>query len=82
MSNSRPDKAENDRSDAAVHQAASRDLLTLGTVFAALVLFIGTGGSVISGSVSAYSGNGIAPDNLLATAFLLNIALIVFGWRR
>ena len=82
MSNSGPEKAEHDRADAAVRHAASRDLLTLGTVFAALVLFIGTGGSVISGSVSAFAGNGIAPDNLLATAFLLNIALIVFGWRR
>lgn len=82
MSSSGPDSADTKSADAAVRQAASRDLLTLGTVFAALVLFIGTGGTVVSRALAALGGKETGSDNLLATAFLLNVALIVFGWRR
>ncbi|MBS0474289.1 MAG: diguanylate cyclase, partial [Proteobacteria bacterium] len=82
MSSNQPDDTEHEPADSVVRRTASRDLLTLGTVFAALVLFIGTGSSAISRAISSFAGHGIAPDNLLATAFLLNIALIVFGWRR
>ncbi|MFM5883882.1 MAG: putative bifunctional diguanylate cyclase/phosphodiesterase [Novosphingobium sp.] len=63
-------------------RSASRDLLTLGMVFAALVLFIGTGSTMLTRSIASFSGRGLGPDNLLAAAFLLNVALIVFGWRR
>ncbi|MFC0589046.1 putative bifunctional diguanylate cyclase/phosphodiesterase [Novosphingobium aquiterrae] len=66
----------------AEQSSASRDLLTLGTVFAALMLFISTGGTVLSRTIASITGHGLGPDNLPATALLLNIALIVFGWRR
>ena len=59
-----------------------RDLLTLGIALAAIVLFVGTGGRVIPQIVMAIAGHGIGPDRLLTNALLLNIALIIFGWRR
>lgn len=62
--------------------SAERDLLALGTVVAAIILFIGTGGTVLSGVFAQYTGTGMGPDRLLACAFILNIALIIFGWRR
>jgi diguanylate cyclase (GGDEF)-like protein len=62
--------------------SAERDLLALGTVVAAIILFIGTGGSVLSGVFAQFAGTGMGPDRLLACAFILNIALIIFGWRR
>ncbi len=71
-----------ENADEAIRSAASRDLLTLGTVVAAIVLLIGTGSSVAETMTASFAGHGNGPDNLLATTFLLNIALIVFGWRR
>ena len=49
---------------------------------AAIALFVGTGGAVMSGVVASIAHAGIEPDRLLVTAFLLNIALILFGWSR
>ncbi|MBV7259688.1 EAL domain-containing protein [Erythrobacter sp. WH158] len=45
-------------------------------------MFVGTGGSVLPSVIDAIFSNGRGPDKLLANAMLLNIALIVFGWRR
>jgi len=59
-----------------------RDVITLGIALAAIVLFIGTGGSVLPKIVRAMEGRGLGPDRLLTNALLLNIALIIFGWRR
>jgi diguanylate cyclase (GGDEF)-like protein len=59
-----------------------RDVLTLGIALAAIVLFVGTGGSVLPKVVQALAGQGGGPDRLLTNALLLNIALIIFGWRR
>ncbi|MDE2436894.1 MAG: EAL domain-containing protein [Sphingomonadales bacterium] len=82
MSRQQPDTIhENEQAESTVG-AAGRDLLTLGTVFAALVLFVGTGGPVVTHSVAALAGSGVASDTLLVPAFLLNVALIIFGWRR
>ncbi|WP_296678764.1 EAL domain-containing protein [Novosphingobium sp.] len=76
------DTTRDSQGDAAASRSASRDLLTLGTVMAALVLLIGTGSTVVPNAIATLAGRGTEPDNLLATTFLLNIALIVFGWRR
>jgi diguanylate cyclase (GGDEF)-like protein len=61
---------------------AERDVITLGIAVAALILFVGTGGSVMPKIVRSWLGTGAAPDMLLTNAVLLNIALLIFGWRR
>ncbi|MEL7188991.1 MAG: EAL domain-containing protein [Pseudomonadota bacterium] len=63
-------------------ESAHRDIVTLGIAVAAIILFIGTGGSVLPGVVSAVLESGEGPDILLVNALLLNIALVIFGWRR
>lgn len=61
---------------------AERDLVALGIAVAALILFVGTGGTVMPQIVRSWIGTGAAPDTLLTNAVLLNIALLIFGWRR
>jgi diguanylate cyclase (GGDEF)-like protein len=52
-------------------------------VFAALVMFIGTGGQAVSNIVGTLTGGGgSGADRTLSVALLLNVALILFGWRR
>jgi diguanylate cyclase (GGDEF)-like protein len=45
-------------------------------------MFVGTGGTVLPQIVRELAGHGTGPDRLLTNALLLNIALIIFGWRR
>ncbi|MEE4153062.1 MAG: EAL domain-containing protein [Erythrobacter sp.] len=59
-----------------------RDLVALGIAVAAIFLFVATGGAVLPDVFLSAFDNGEAPDTLLANALLLNIALIIFGWRR
>jgi len=61
---------------------ARRDLLALTVASAAIIMFVGTGASVVPGVVRAVAGFGLGPDRVLVNALLLNIALIIFGWRR
>lgn len=61
---------------------AERDIVALGIATASIILFVGTGGQVVPDAVQALMGKGLGPDKLLANAMLLNIVLIVFGWRR
>ena len=61
---------------------ADRDIVTFGVTVAAIMLFVGTGGSLMPQIMRAWSGHGGAPDKLLVSAVLLNIALVIFGWRR
>jgi len=61
---------------------AERDIVALGIAVAAIILFVGTGGSLIPKIVGAWFGTGAPPDPQLTTAVLLNIALVIFGWRR
>ncbi|WP_353653094.1 EAL domain-containing protein [Porphyrobacter sp. SLTP] len=49
---------------------------------AAIIMLVGTGGTVLPKVMDALFGNGARPDVLLVNALLLNIALIIFGWRR
>ena len=63
-------------------QAAQRDIITGGIVVAATIMFIGTGTSVLSSSIDMITGVGGGADNTLTVALLLNIALMLFGWRR
>lgn len=61
---------------------ADRDLLGLGIVIAALVLFVANGSSVVGDFISSLVTGEKPRDQLLSTALLLNIALLLFGWRR
>ena len=62
--------------------AAQRDVDALGIATAAIILFVGTGGSVLPQVARSWFGVGHAPDTLLVNALLLNVALMIFGWRR
>ena len=66
----------------ATPESAQRDIVTLGIATAAILLFIATGGMVVPDTVWAILGIGGGPDPLLTSALLLNIALVIFAWRR
>ncbi|MFM5893573.1 MAG: putative bifunctional diguanylate cyclase/phosphodiesterase [Novosphingobium sp.] len=59
-----------------------RDVITLGIASAAIILFVGNGSSVLPRIVRQLAGDGTGPDRLLTNALLLNIALVIFGYRR
>lgn len=59
-----------------------RELITGSIVIAAIVMFIWTGGSAMTAVVRYLTGVGPNVEQILLTALLLNIALILFGWRR
>ena len=59
-----------------------RDFIALGITIAAIILFVGTGGPVVSSAVASFRGAPVAPNSVAASALLLNIALILFSWRR
>ncbi|WP_070150961.1 putative bifunctional diguanylate cyclase/phosphodiesterase [Sphingobium phenoxybenzoativorans] len=61
---------------------AHNDVLTGGIVLAATILFVSTGGSAISDVIKSLAGMGAGVEQLLTTALLLNVALILFGYRR
>jgi diguanylate cyclase (GGDEF)-like protein len=61
---------------------ADRDLIALAIAISAIIMFVGTGGSMMPQVVRAWLGQGAGPDPALASTMLLNIALVLFGWRR
>lgn len=61
---------------------AERDVIALGIATASIIMFVGTGGTVLPQVVRSLAGYGLGPDKVLVNALLLNIALIIFGWRR
>ena len=63
-------------------ERSRRDVIALGIVVASIILFVGTGSSVLPKIVRALTGQGTAPDAMLTNALILNIALVIFGWRR
>lgn len=73
------------RGQASEHSAArsaQRDIFTGAVLVAAIIMFIGTGTSVVTSFVDMVSGVGGGANNTLTVTLLLNIALILFGWRR
>lgn len=61
---------------------ADRSLVPIGILATAIILFIGTGSTVLTGIVrSQFYGSG-SPNILLCNALILNIALLILGWRR
>lgn len=71
-----------DRDTNTLKGSADRDLVALGVATASIIMFVATGGSVLPSVIAALFGNGAAPDVLLVNALLLNVVLIIFGWRR
>ncbi|MBB6425988.1 bifunctional diguanylate cyclase/phosphodiesterase [Sphingopyxis sp. JAI128] len=63
-------------------EGARREIIAGGIVVAAILLFVGTGSNVMRAIVQTLSGLGGGPDQALAAALVLNVALILFGWRR
>jgi diguanylate cyclase (GGDEF)-like protein len=53
-----------------------------GVTVAAILMFVGSGGTVMSSVADTLNGVPGGPDRVLSTALLLNIALLLFGWRR
>ena len=59
---------------------ASSHLITTCSTAAAILLFVALGSEIVP---AAFSGMRVTEaDNSLAVAFVLNIAIILFGWRR
>ncbi|MCJ2176991.1 putative bifunctional diguanylate cyclase/phosphodiesterase [Novosphingobium album (ex Hu et al. 2023)] len=58
------------------------DVVALGIVTAAILLFVATGSQVGPRVVNSLLHRSAGPDNLILNAFLLNIAIIIFGWSR
>jgi len=64
-------------------EAPPRPSLLAGAVsVAAILLFVGTGSAVLSQTLQHYFQGGKPADQTLVIALLLNVALILFGWRR
>lgn len=59
-----------------------KDLLGLGIVIATIILFVANGSTVIADFLSSLINGSKPRDQMLSTALLLNIALLLFGWRR
>jgi diguanylate cyclase (GGDEF)-like protein len=82
---SKPDTGSNDalaQNSEAPLVKAERDIVALGILAAAIILFVGTGSSVLTRIARAYLFGESNTDALLGNALILNIALIIFGWRR
>jgi diguanylate cyclase (GGDEF)-like protein len=61
---------------------ARNDILTGAVLVAGLIMFVGNGSEVMANAIDAISGVGGGVDRTLSIALVLNIALILFGWRR
>lgn len=72
------DSSVTKRTKGAVHLASSH-LITTCATFAAITIFVATGSQVMTDAFSSGFSGGNQP---LTVAFLLNIAIILFGWRR
>ncbi|MCX8476716.1 MAG: EAL domain-containing protein [Sphingomonas sp.] len=58
------------------------NVITGAISIAAILLFVGIGSSVLSQSLQHYFQGAEPPSQPLVIALLLNVALILFGWRR
>ncbi len=63
-------------------QAARKDILTGTIVFAAIIIFFGSSSALMTSIVRFANGIGGGADRTLSVAVILNVALILFGWRR
>jgi len=61
---------------------AERDFVALGIVAASIILFVGIGDAALPALIRVFSGLGVGTDRVMINALLLNVALIIFSWRR
>ena len=73
------DKDEGGRSPLSI---ANREIVAGGIVVATIFLFVANGSAVLPSIGQLISGAGANADTVLATTLILNIALLLFGWRR
>ena len=57
-------------------------VLTGGTVIAAIILFVSNGSRALGMALPALSGLVVTPNQTISVALILNVALILLGWRR
>lgn len=62
--------------------AAENDPIGLAIAAAAIIMLVGTAGAVLPEIARELAGHGGGPDRVLTNALLLNIALVLLGWRR
>ncbi len=82
MADTGPNSAQHDAGTDGPETKAKRDIIALGIVVASIIMFVGTGSSVLPQIARMLAGHGGGPDAMLSNALLLNIALVIFGWRR
>ncbi|PZO86790.1 MAG: GGDEF-domain containing protein [Sphingomonas sanxanigenens] len=71
-----------DESDRSPVSTANREIVAGGIVVATIFLFVANGSAVLPSIGQLISGTGANADTVLATTLILNIALLLFGWRR
>ena len=75
-------QAMTENANRSMTSSVERELITGSVVIAAIVLFIWTGGAAMTAVVRHLTGAGPSVEQILLTTLLLNIALILMGWRR
>ncbi len=71
-----------DESPSLASKQAVTDMVSGGILCAAIILFVGNGVTVGNSIIATMTGQGTDADQALYVALVLNIALILFGWRR
>ena len=61
---------------------ARNDVVTGVILVLAIVMFVASGSTMLGSFVAMLAGAGGGTDQMLGVAVILNIALILFGWRR
>ena len=69
-------------SDLSKQVCSRRNLIPLAIAVTAIFMFTATASTVLPRIFQAMAGQGIGPDRVVTNALLLNIALVIFGWRR
>jgi diguanylate cyclase (GGDEF)-like protein len=75
-------ETENIALGAAGREKGGKSLIYGTVMFAAIVMFVVIGGQVGAQTVRTFIGNSQGADQVMVTALLLNIALILLIWRR
>jgi diguanylate cyclase (GGDEF)-like protein len=71
-----------DQEDIQLRSGNRHTMLTGAISVASILLFVGIGSQVLSSTLAYYFKGGAPADSTLVSALFLNLALILFGWRR
>ncbi len=72
---------EDDAAGRADAHPPAHDLVALGVVIASIAMFVATGSGMLTGAVRTTLFAGVQHDVLLTNGLILNIALLLLGWR-